>query len=74
MLRKLAAVPLSAMLIGGETGTGKGLAARILHYSGPRTGGPLVEVNCAALPRELLESEIFGHEAGAFHRREGARD
>ena len=66
MLRKLASVPLSALVIGGETGTGKGLAARILHYSGLRAGGPLVEVNCAALPDELLESEIFGHEAGAF--------
>jgi two-component system response regulator AtoC len=66
MLRKLAGVPLSAILIGGETGTGKGLAARILHYTGARAIGPLVEVNCAALPDELLESEIFGHEAGAF--------
>jgi len=66
MLRKLASVPLSAIVIAGETGTGKGLAARILHNSGVRSSGPLIEVNCAALPQELLESELFGHEAGAF--------
>jgi DNA-binding NtrC family response regulator len=66
MLVKLAAVPVSALLIEGETGTGKGLAARILHHTGRRSEGPLVEVNCAALPRDLLESELFGHEAGAF--------
>ncbi|HTY18009.1 MAG TPA: sigma-54 dependent transcriptional regulator [Myxococcota bacterium] len=66
LLHKLAAVPISALVIGGETGTGKGLAARILHHSGTRAAGPLVEVNCAALPSDLLESELFGHEAGSF--------
>lgn len=66
MLGRLAQVPFSALVIAGETGVGKGLAARILHYSGPRRAGPLIEVNCAALPYELMESELFGHEPGAF--------
>jgi len=73
LLTKLARAPFSTLLLTGETGTGKGLAARILHYSGARREGPLVEVNCAALPHDLLESELFGHEPGAFTGAKGRR-
>jgi len=54
------------VLITGDTGTGKGLATRILHYNGGRAEKPLIEMNCAAIPENLLESELFGYEAGAF--------
>ncbi len=66
LLRKVAASPASTVLLTGESGTGKDLAAKVLHYASDRASRPFMNITCSALPDTILESELFGHERGAF--------
>ena len=66
LLQKVAASPASTVLLTGESGTGKDLAAKVLHYQSDRATRPFMNITCSALPETILESELFGHERGAF--------
>ena len=66
LLQRIASSPASTVLLTGETGTGKDLAAKAIHFNSDRAHKPFVNITCSALPEQLLESELFGHERGAF--------
>jgi two-component system response regulator AtoC len=66
LLERIAVSPATTVLLTGETGTGKDLAATAIHYNSERAAKPFVNITCSALPEQLLESELFGHERGAF--------
>ncbi|HET9706065.1 MAG TPA: sigma-54 dependent transcriptional regulator [Vicinamibacterales bacterium] len=66
LLKKIGVSPASTVLLTGESGTGKDLAAKVVHYSSNRAAKPFMNITCSALPETLLESELFGHERGAF--------
>lgn len=73
LLRKVAASPSSTVLLTGESGTGKDLAAKAIHFASERRTGPFLNITCSAIPETLLESELFGHERGAFTDAKGQK-
>ena len=73
LLQKVASSPASTVLLTGESGTGKDLAAKAIHYNSSRAAKPFMNITCSALPESLLESELFGHERGAFTGAERAK-
>jgi DNA-binding NtrC family response regulator len=70
---EMAATTDAPVLITGETGTGKNVVAKSIHYKGPKAGAPFVSINCAALPENLIEAELFGYERGSFTGATGAK-
>jgi DNA-binding NtrC family response regulator len=66
LIKKVATSPASTVLLTGESGTGKDLAAKVLHYASDRASRPFMNITCSAIPEQILESELFGHERGAF--------
>ena len=65
-VEKLAKSADTTVLLEGESGTGKEVFAKFIHQKSPRAAGPFIQINCSAIPKELAESELFGHEKGAF--------
>src|SRR5678815_3317904 len=74
LLQKIAASPASTVLLTGESGTGKDLAAKVLHYASDRASKPFMNITCSALPEALLESELFGHERCLLYTSPSPRD
>ena len=68
---KVAASAATTILIQGESGTGKDLVAKAIHYHSSRSERPFVAINCSAIPETLMEAELFGHEKGAVYGRQG---
>ena len=66
LVARVATSPTSTVLLTGESGTGKDVVAKVIHYVSERSSRPFMTITCSALPEQLLESELFGHERGAF--------